>query len=362
MKKVRISESDFNRLVKRIINESANPGLLRLVNLFKGVSKSRAIRTFENMLSKNQIDDFIVTDKGVTIKIQNGEQVLDHFINGRLRSKDQDNVFRSILQSLDESNSDDLVVMNVMTDFLLDQPKFLSKYKNLDEIEQLKQLEEKYGETASEILVSKLKNKNIPKNLVHTFWKMNLEAWAVPGLAKTILMILRNPANTKAWGNFVRWVFTGTTRDIPKNFKAYFNEMKQFGFSTQVALSMAKLLLSVGLENFQRWLVLSFVNTFLSTVINQKKLAGTPQADEELKNRGVLYYWDKFLENWKGSDYKWVFPVATIGPIVWRIIDSLVLPLDWDEKADYVINKKLPVQRELITLDNRIMQELPFVV
>ena len=252
--------------------------------------------------------------------------------------------------------------MNVMTDFLLDRPKFLSKYKNLDEIEQLKQLEEKYGEPASEILVSKLKNKKLPENFVYGFYKFNMEAWTTPGLRKTILLILRNPGDTKAWGNFVRWLFTGTTRNIPRNFKAYYNEMKQLGFSSRATLAMAKLVLSVGLENFQRWFTLSVVNTFLSMWINQEKLAGTPQADEELKNRGMGYHWNKFWEYWKGSDYRWVFPVATVGPIALRLLESLTLPIDWVEKADYVINKKLPVQRELITLDNRIIQELPFVV
>lgn len=362
MKKVRISESDFNRLVKRIINESTIPGLPRLTNLLKGASKTRAINKFNKMLSNNEIDDFIETKQGVTIKIQNGEQVLQHFIHGRLRSKNQDDVFRAIIKSLDESDSDDMKVMTYMTDYLLDDPKFLSKYKNLEETEQLKQLEEKYGETASEILTSKLKNKKLPENFVYGFYKFNMEAWATPKISQIIFWIARNPGDITAWGNFVRWLFTGTARNLPKNFKTYYNEMKQLGFSSRATFSMAKLVLSVGLENVQRWLVLSFVHTVLSGIVNQRKLAGTPQAEEEMKMNTFHLIVEKIIENWKGSDYRWVLPFLTLWPIAQRIIRGLFLPISWGEFADYVINKKLPIQRELITLDNEITKHLPYVV
>ena len=126
MKKIiRLTESDLNRLVKRIIDEaSIPPGLINILNNLDNVVRARTVRNLEGLLTNREIDNVISTGTGGTIRISNGDQVLNHFINGRLRSVDAEKVFNSILKAADDDEQ-----IKVMVDFLMNQTSFVSKHK-----------------------------------------------------------------------------------------------------------------------------------------------------------------------------------------------------------------------------------------
>jgi hypothetical protein len=56
--------------------------------------------------------------------------------------------------------------------------------------------------------------------------------------------------------------------------------------------------------------------------------------------------------------FGWVWPVAEVAPIVYRLIVGILKVMPPGQLYDYVINERLPVNREVITLDNKVMEEL----
>ena len=60
MKKVLFTESDLNRLVKKIINESPIPAALgRILRNLDSVIEARTLQRLEDLLRNSEIDNFI---------------------------------------------------------------------------------------------------------------------------------------------------------------------------------------------------------------------------------------------------------------------------------------------------------------
>ena len=120
---VRLSESDVTRLVKKIINESIPKGLTQILRNLDQAVKLRTVQQLEGLLSKREIDNFIIIN-GKRGTIKNGEQVLNNFIAGNLRSADSEKVFNVIFKTAEDKEQ-----IEAMADFLITQPNFVSKYK-----------------------------------------------------------------------------------------------------------------------------------------------------------------------------------------------------------------------------------------
>jgi len=82
MKKVLFTESDLNRLVKKIINESSIPAaFVRILRNLDSVIEARTLQRLETLLKNSEIDNFVFVN-GKKGKITNGEQILNNFISG----------------------------------------------------------------------------------------------------------------------------------------------------------------------------------------------------------------------------------------------------------------------------------------
>lgn len=354
-KTLRLTESDLTRLVRRIISETTIPaGLGRiLLNLDQAV-RARTIRNLEGLLVNREIDDFVSAGTGGTIRIKNGAQVLDHFINGRLRSVDSEKVFNSIFRSADDDEQ-----INVMADFLMGQPTFVSKYKGKTKDEIVSLLTPKYGDKGAKNLAQKLTKKSVVKSVASLFSEAWGEAWQTPGLLRVISKIKGDVNGVPAWKLLTKWVFTGTTRKGLMGFDQVFRDLMKMGFSAPTARTFAKVILSLGFEVFQRWLILNIVVTILKMFVEWARYYGGPEQDK----RSTMQLWQIFAEsfeqNWAGYSYGWVWPAGTILPIAYRIIEGILRLYTPGELYDYVIKEETPVQREAIALDEKVSKELP---
>ncbi len=354
MKKVLFTESDLNRLVKKIINESPIPAVFgKILRNLDSVIEARTLQRLETLLKNSEIDNFVFIN-GQKGKITKGNQVLDNFINGRLTSKDQKKVFDVIFKTTE--NLDD---MKVMANFLLGEKGFLMKYSGKTKEQLMSELIPKYGQKQAEILSDGIIYKNLPSNIWTTFWQMNKEAWSSPGLFKNIVKIIRSKGDREAWNALARWFFTGTTRNVGKTFADYLKLYKSFGFSEGAVWALARLTVSIGLETFQRWVTASFVTTFIKMAVEFKMLQGTSTAEEKLsQNWGVILV-NSFARNWSGWDHAWFIPIATVGPAVSRFLEGFSRSMSWAQIYDYVMNGNYPLHRELISLENDIENKIP---
>jgi hypothetical protein len=357
MKKVLFTESDLNRLVKKIINESPIPAALgKILRSLDPAIEARTLQRLQSLLKNSEIDNFIFVN-GQKGSIRNGSQVLDNFINGRLTSKDSEKVFNVIFKTTEDPKE-----MQVMVDFLIGDRNFFLKHKGKTKEQLMSEFTPIYGQKQAQILSDKIIYKNLPKVVWSTFWEMNSEAWASPKLYQTFWKLLKNPLDQKAWGNLMRWFFTGTSRNIGKTFKDYLKLYESFGFSKSACWALARLTASIGLEALQRWVILSGTTTVIKSVVEAVRFQNTPRAEELLTQNGLKVVLDIMGRNWSGWDHSWFFPFLTIVPAVLRFGEGFWKSMSWGQIYEYVINNEYPLLKELISLESRIENKLPFVL
>ena len=356
MKKVLISESDFDRLVKQILSESSIiPEFLKtfIRNMDLAVN-GRVNQQIDVLMKKGEIDNFIIVN-GVRGKITRPQQILNNL--EYLTSKDQKKVFDVIFKNTEDPNE-----MQVMADFLMGEKDFFLKYRGKTKEQLMSEFTPIYGQKQAQILSDKIIYKNLPKVVWSTFWEMNSEAWASPKLYQTFWKLLKNPLDQKAWGNLMRWFFTGTSRNIGKTFKDYLKLYESFGFSKSACWALARLTASIGLEALQRWVILSGTTTVIKSVVEAVRFQNTPRAEELLTQNGLNVVLDIVGRNWSVWDHSWFFPFVTIVPAVLRFGEGFFKSMSWGEIYDYVINNEYPLVKELISLESRIENKLPFVL
>lgn len=351
-KTVRLTESDLTRLVKKIINESIPPALGQILRNLDSVIKSRTTQRLETLLKNSEIDNFVFID-GRKGKITNGEQVLNNFINGSLTSKDSEKVFNVIFRTTEDAKD-----IDVMADFLVSQENFVLKYKGKTKEEIISELTPKYGEKQAKALAKKLPSKTKVKDILSLLNEAWGEAWQTPGLLKVISKIQGSVDGVASWKLFMKWLLTGTTRRGFMGFDQVYKELLKSGFSAPTARTLAKVVLSLGFEAFQRWLILNLVITILKMFVEWWRFQDTPEQDRRSMMAGFEIFWERVLANWSGYGFGWVWPVADVAPIVYRLINGILKVMPPGQLYDYVINERLPVNREVITLDNKVMEDL----
>jgi len=354
MKKVLITESDFDRLVKRILSESSiiPPFLKTLIRNMDLAVNGRVNQQIDVLMKNGEIDNFIIVD-GVRGKITRPQQILNNL--EYLTSKDQKKVFDVIFK-----NTEDPKEMQVMADFLMGEKDFFLKYRGKTKEQLMSELTPIYGQKQAQILSDGIIRKNLPKVVWSTFWEMNSEAFSSPKLFQSIWKIIRLKGDKEAWTALVRWFFTGTSRNIGKTFKDYLKLYESFGFSKAAGWALARLTASIGLEAFQRWLTLTFVITLLKIVVEAKMYQGTPEADKKISQSDLDVLFDTVGRNWSGWDFWWLLPFLDVLPAVYRFIFGYIKSMSWGQLYEYVINKNYPLHRELISLENSIQNKIPF--
>lgn len=354
MKKVLFTESDLNRLVKKIINESPIPAaFVRILRNLDSVIEARTLQRLETLLKNSEIDNFVFVN-GQKGSIRNGSQVLDNFINGRLTSKDQEKVFDVIFQTTE--NLDD---MKVMADFLLGEKGFFMKYRGKTKEQLMSELIPQYGQKQAEILSNGIINKNLPNVVWKTFWELNSEAFTSPKLWQSVFKIIRLKGDKEAWLALVRWFLTGTSRNIGKTFKDYLKLYESFGFSKSACWAIARLTASIGLEAFQRWVMLTVGTTLLKILVEARMISGTLEADKRISQSDWEVTKDVVGRNWSGWDFWWLLPFLDVIPALLRTWFGWTKGMTWAQLYEYVINGNYPLHRELITLENNIENKIP---
>ena len=101
MKKVLITESDFDRLVKRILSESSiiPPFLKTIISNMDLAINGRVNQQIDVLMKKGEIDNFIIVNN-VRGKITRPQQILDNL--EYLTSKDQKKVFDVIFKNTED--------------------------------------------------------------------------------------------------------------------------------------------------------------------------------------------------------------------------------------------------------------------
>ena len=353
-KTVRLTESDLTRLVKKIINESIPSALVQVLRNLDSVIKSRTVQRLETLLKNSEIDNFIYVN-GQRGSIRNGNQVLNNFISGNLTSRDSEKVFNVIFRT-----TEDVKDIEVMADFLINQPNFVSKFKGKTKQEIISELTPKYGEKQSKVLADKLPSKPVNFNIAALLSEAWGEAWQTPGLLKVISKIRGSVDGVASWKLFMKWLVTGTTRRGFMGFDQVYKELLKSGFSAPTARTLAKVVISLGFEAFQRWLVLNFTITILKMFVEYWRYQDSPEQDRRSMMASFDIFWERVLANWSGWGFGWVWPVADVAPIVYRLAVGILKVMPPGQLYDYVINERLPVNREAISLDNQVMKELDY--
>jgi hypothetical protein len=312
-KTVRLTESDLTRLVKKIINESIPSALVQVLRNLDNVIKSRTVQRLESLLTNNEIDNFIYVN-GQRGSIRNGNQVLNNFISGNLTSRDSEKVFNVIFRT-----TEDVKDIEVMADFLINQPNFVSKFKGKTKQEIISELTPKYGEKQAKVLADKLPSKPVNFNIAALLSEAWGEAWQTPGLLKVISKIRGSVDGVASWKLFMKWLVTGTTRRGFMGFDQVYKELLKSGFSAPTARTLAKVVISLGFEAFQRWLVLNLTITLLKMFVEYWRYQDTPEQDRRSMMASFEIFWERVLANWSGWGFGWVWPVADVAPIVYRL-------------------------------------------
>ena len=351
---VRLSESDLTRLVKKIINESIPKGFAQILRNLDQAVKLRTVNQLEGLLTKREIDNFIIIN-GRKGTIKNGEQVLNNFIEGNLRSADSEKVFNVIFKTAEDKEQ-----IDVMADFLINQPNFVSKFKGKTKQEIISELTPKYGEKQAKVVADKLPSKPVNFSIASLLSEAWGEAWQTPGLLEVISKIRGSVNGVSSWKLFMKWLLTGTTRKGLMGFDQVYKELIKSGFTAPTARMLAKVIISLGFEAFQRWLLMNLTVTIAKVFVEYVRYQGGPEQDRRAMMDTFEIFWERLMANWTGFSFEWVWPVATVLPIVKRMIIGLLKVMSPTEFYDYVINEKLPLNREAISLDNQVMKELDY--
>jgi hypothetical protein len=249
--------------------------------------------------------------------------------------------------------------MKVMADFLLGEKEFLMKYRGKTKEQLMSELIPKYGQKQAEILSNGIIYKNLPNVVWKTFWELNSEAFTSPKLFQSIFKIIRFKGDREAWTALVRWFLTGTSRNIGKTYKDYLKLYESFGFSQAAVWALARLTVSIGLEAFQRWVMLTVVTTLLKIVVEGYMVRGTPEADRRISQSDWVVTTESLGRNWSGWDFWWLLPFTDVLPAAYRVWMGWQKGMTWAQLYEYVINGNYPLHRELITLENNIENKIP---
>jgi hypothetical protein len=351
------------------LSEAIPPAALR--NVIKAVSqlsKTRITDRLENILNTmrgNGVDGFIegVTTQGTrfTRRVTTGQDFFDSFILGKVTERDAEVIFKEIFKAVDEP-----AVISDMADYIIKTNlQFVRDNKSKPKEQLIRELTAKYGTKQGEILTSKLLSRSISptvRGIAQLFAEAWGRAWVTPGMFKVIMKLRGSVHGEKSWKLFLRWLFTGTTRNLLKDGKEIFNSFLRAGVSTEQAIILTRLLTSMGMEVLQRWIILNG-SVMLTKIAAQYTLDWWNNTGEK-ERRIPQSTWDlvktEFENNWPNYEWGWVWPAPTVYDIMMKTTEGILRRYKPMELVDYVTQGKLPEQQELNQIDQEVGIEIPF--
>jgi hypothetical protein len=187
-------------------------------------------------------------------------------------------------------------------------------------------------------------------------------AWVTPGMFKVITKLRGRVHGEKSWKLLLRWVFTGTTRNLAKDGKEIFNSFLRNGASTEQAMMLTRLALSMGMEVLQRWIILNG-SVMLTKIAAQYTIDWWNNTGEK-ERRIPQSTWDlvktEFENNWPNYEWGWVWPAPTVYDIMMKTTEGILRRYKPMELVNYVTQGKLPEQQELNQIDQEVGIEIPF--
>jgi hypothetical protein len=341
------------------LSEQIPPAALRQVISAVGqLSKTRITQKLQNLLRRrgNDIDGFIegVTDQGTpfTRQIANGQDFFDSFLLGKVTDRDAEVIFKEIFKSVDEES-----VISDMADFIVKNNKdFVNRYRMKPKEQIVTELTPIYGKKQAEILSNKLYSRGIApsvRSIAQLMGEAWGRAWVTPGLVRVIAKIRGRVNGEKSWALLLRWVITGTTRNLSKDGAELFRSLIRNGVSTEQAMILTRLAVSLGMEVFQRWIILNG-SVMVAKIIAQYTMDYYKNTGERERRSDDEFY-DLVIRdiknNWPNYDYGWVWPAGTVYDIVMKTAEGIVRRYKPMELVDYVTKGKLPEQQELNQID-----------
>jgi len=344
------------------LSEQIPPAALRQVISGVGqLSKTRITQRLQNLLSRrgNDVDGFIegVTSQGnpFTRQITNGQDFLNSFISGKVTDKDAEVIFKEIFKSLDEE-----AVISDMADYIVkNNTDIINRYNKKSKEQIIFDLTPLYGKKQAEILAKKIYSKSIKptvRGIAELLGEAWGRAWQTPGMLKVITKLRGSTNGEKSWKLFLRWIITGTTRNLSKNVRELYRSLIQNGASTEQAMILTRLAASLGMEVLQRWIILNGTVTVLK-IIAQYTIDNYKNTGEREKRSDDEFY-DLVIRdiknNWPNYDFAWVWPAGTVYDIIMKIVEGIVRRYEPMQLVDYVTKGKLPEQVELERLDDQV--------
>jgi hypothetical protein len=344
------------------LSESIPPAALRnVINSVSQLSKTRITQKLQNLLSRRgaDVDGFIegVTNNGTpfTRQISNGQDFFNNFILGKVTERDAEVIFKEIFKSVDEES-----VISDMADFIIkNNTDFVNRHKMKPKEQIISELTPVYGKKQSEILAKKIYSRSITptvRNIAQLFGEAWGRAWVTPGLIKVIAKLRGRVNGENSWKLLVRWVVTGTTRNLSKDVKELFRSLRQNGVSTEQAMILTRLITSLGMEVFQRWIILNG-SVMILKIIAQYTIDNYKNTGEREKRSDDEFY-DLVMRdienNWPNYEFAWVWPAGTVKDIVFKTVEGIVRRYKPMQLVDYVTKGKLPEQQELQRLDGQV--------
>jgi hypothetical protein len=325
------------------------------------LSKTRITQKLQNLLSRrgNGIDGFIegVTNQGspFTRQITTGQDFFNSFLLGKVTDRDAEVIFKEIFKSVDEES-----VISDMADFIVKNNKdFVNRYRMKPKEQIVTELTPIYGKKQAEILSKKLYSRGIApsvRSIAQLLGEAWGRAWQTPGLLKVIAKLRGRVNGEKSWKLFLRWVITGTTRNLSKDAGEIFRSLIRNGVSTEQAMIFTRLITSLGMEALQRWIILNGSVT-VAKIIAQYTIDNYKNTGERERRSDDEFY-DLALRdlknNWPNYDYGWVWPAGTVWDIMIKTAEGIVRRYEPMQLVDYVTKGKLPEQVELERLDDQV--------
>ena len=182
------------------------------------------------------------------------------------------------------------------------------------------------------------------------------EGWNAPSLLKGVLNWSKfiPGQDVKGWVIFTRWLFSGTTRSIPKGFQQVWDILVKQGVGKDFAKILAIKITSVGAEVFKRWLYLNgTIFVFNQIVAYVRENGGEENSKRENQNL-IELAWKDIQNNWGQFGPRWVWPVATVFKPIIEIINGILKRETPGKIYDKMKAGNLPEQKELDTLNTEI--------
>jgi hypothetical protein len=344
-----LSEEQYSKFYN-ILKEQPT-GLVK--NIASVLTKSKL-----NRVTMSKIQDLITKKKLSSPlpinKINTSRKIINRLVKGELNPQDTIKVLKVLFKN-ETSNKE---LLESIANYIVKNDQSIVNFKGKSKEEIISILKPKYGDEQSKILADKIYKYNYSniRQGLNVLSKGYREGWNAPSLLKGVLNWnkLIPEYNAKGWVLFTRWLFTGTTRNIPKGFQQIKDTLVKQGVGEDFAKILAIKITSVGVEVFKRWIILNGVVFLLNQVISYFREMGGNEMSKRESTSLLEDIVTDMENNWGKFGPRWVWPVGTVAEPIFTIVRGILKRETPSEIYEKMKSGSLPEQKELETLNNEI--------